>query len=80
MRRSRWPTYQDFKTGRSRVVKVESEGHHLGGDEAMMREFFQAVSENNPSILSTSPERSLVSHRMALLAERSRTEGIVVPL
>lgn len=72
--------YQDFKTGRSRVVKVESEGHHLGGDEAMMREFFQAVRENNPSILSTSPERSLVSHRMALLAERSRTEGIVVPL
>lgn len=72
--------YQDFKTGQTRVVEVESEGHHLGGDESMMREFFKAVRENDPSILSTSPERSLVSHRMALLAERSRTEGTMLPL
>ena len=70
--------YQDFKSGRSEFVEVESDGKHLGGDEAMMREFFQAVRENDPALLRTTPELSLVSHEMALLAEKSRTEGIVV--
>lgn len=68
----------DFRTRKRRTYEVEGAGeHHLGGDEAMLREFLQAVREEDGSRLSSTPAVSLASHRMALLAERSRLTGTV---
>lgn len=70
--------HQDFRTGRERIHRIEnSGGHHMGGDNVMLDDFFRAVAQNNPSLLSSTPLESLLSHRMALLAERSRHNGTV---
>jgi predicted dehydrogenase len=72
--------HRDFRNGQTQEFEVASTGKHLGGDEAMMKEFFGAVRAQDASRLSTSPEVSLLSHRMAFLAERSRIERKVVEL
>ena len=72
--------HRDFRNGETRCLEVASVGKHLGGDEAMMDEFFNAVRAGDPSRLSTSPVVSMLSHKMALLAERSRKERQVVEL
>lgn len=70
--------HQDFRTGKEKIHRIEGEtSHHLGGDTTMLREFFQAVSSGDRSVLSSTPEVSLLSHQMALLAERSRLHGTV---
>lgn len=70
--------HQDFRTGKEKIHRIEGEtSHHMGGDPAMLREFFEAVSSGDRSILSSTPEVSLLSHQMALLAERSRLHGTV---
>lgn len=70
--------HHDFNSRKEQTYRVESQGHHLGGDEAMLTEFFAAISSNKPELLSSSTERSILSHRMALLAEQSRLEGRVL--
>ncbi|MFA7483169.1 MAG: Gfo/Idh/MocA family oxidoreductase [Vulcanimicrobiota bacterium] len=70
--------HQDFRNGRTNTLEIQSDGHHLGGDEVMLSEFFQAVRQGDGSLLSTSPENSILSHRMALLAEKSRLEGSIL--
>ena len=72
--------YRDFQNRAEQTFEVHSEGHHLGGDEAMLEEYFTAVSQDDPSGISTSPTVSLLSHRMALTAERSRKEGRILSL
>lgn len=70
--RIRWT---NFLTREEEVVEIDADvGHHLGGDEGMLREFFQAVQTGDASKVSTSPTVSLVSHEMALLAEQARLE------
>lgn len=76
-------THHDFFKDEKTVHRVSEEdeiGHHLGGDEGMLDEFFEAVSQNRPELLCSTPTISLLSHKMALLAERSRLEGRVVPI
>lgn len=72
--------FKNFQSGTTERIAVESSGNHLGGDEAMLQEFFGAVQAGDPGRLSTSPAISLLSHQMALLAERSRIERRVVEL
>jgi predicted dehydrogenase len=70
--------HRDFRTGETHEFEVASAGQHLGGDEAMMEEFFGAVQASDPSRLATSPSVSELSHRMSLLADRSRRERRVI--
>jgi predicted dehydrogenase len=72
--------HKDFRNGEETVHKVESSGNHMGGDRGLLLEFFQAVSRNCGKGLSSTPRVSLLSHKMALLAEVSRREGRVVSL
>lgn len=67
--------HQDFVTRKETLYKVESQGHHLGGDDGMLAEFYSAIREGQPSLISSSPEISLRSHEMALWAEESRKTG-----
>ncbi len=50
-------------------------GH--AGDATIMLNFIEAIAENNPALLLTSPEISLESHLMAFAAERSRKKRTV---
>lgn len=70
--------HTDFLTRATTRHRIESEGFHLGGDNAMLREFFSAVAQGRPELISTSPGVSLDSHLMALYAEQSRRSGQVV--
>ncbi|MGE0492003.1 MAG: Gfo/Idh/MocA family protein [Vulcanimicrobiota bacterium] len=73
----RWLTYDDFTTRQQKRWEVKFEGHHLGGDDAMMNEFVAAVQERNPSRIRTGARVSLESHLLAFAAERSRLNGTV---
>ena len=72
--------HSDFFTREVTRHRIEAEGFHMGGDDAMLDEFFTAVAQGRGDLISTTPEISLTSHLMALYAERSRLEGTVVPL
>lgn len=70
--------HQDFRTGKEKIYRVDGGGgHHMGGDGVMLEEFFRAVAGNDKSLLSSTPQESLLSHKMAILAERSRLNGTV---
>lgn len=73
--------WSDFASRRVETLEIEGgSGHHLGGDEAMFEEFFEAVRSGDPSRLSSGPEVSLESHLMAFAAEKSRLEGRIITL
>ena len=70
--------HMDFLTRAVTRHRIEAEGSHMGGDDAMLGEFFTAVAQGRPDLISTSPEVSLDSHLMAFLAEESRLSGQVL--
>lgn len=72
--------HMDFVTRQVTRHRIEAEGAHLGGDDAMLGEFFTAVAQRRPDLISTSPEVSLESHLMAFAAERSRLTGQTIPI
>lgn len=45
---------------------------HGGGDLGLVRDFIQAVGNNNPSVLSSTIDASVESHVMGFRAEESR--------
>ena len=45
---------------------------HGGGDFGLVRDWVQAVAQNDPSLLSSSIDVSVESHLVAFAAERSR--------
>ena len=72
-------TVTDFRSGKKRVwdAKVEEVktyvGHgHGGGDLCLVRDFINAVGNNDPSYLSSPIEVSVESHIMGFMAEKSR--------
>lgn len=71
--------HMDFLTRSVTRHRIEAEGAHMGGDDAMLGEFFTAVAQGRPDLISTSPKVSLDSHLMAFLAEESRLSGRVLP-
>ncbi|MEW6746950.1 MAG: Gfo/Idh/MocA family oxidoreductase [Planctomycetota bacterium] len=50
-------------------------GGHGGGDHGLVRDFVQAVSRRDPSLLTSSLEAAMESHLIAFKAEESRAKG-----
>jgi predicted dehydrogenase len=61
----------DFKTRKQTSWKMKTDAHG-GGDHRLVREWLQAVSQQDKTILSSSIEVSIESHLMAFAAEKSR--------
>jgi predicted dehydrogenase len=53
---------------------------HGGGDFGLMQDFVAAVAQNNPRLISSTPDEILNSHMVAFAAERARLEKRVVEL
>ncbi|XP_034001408.1 uncharacterized protein zgc:154075 isoform X3 [Trematomus bernacchii] len=51
---------------------------HGGADYYLMDAFVSAVANNDPSLIRSGPEETLLSHLLVFEAERSRLEGRVV--
>jgi predicted dehydrogenase len=61
----------DFKTRKQTKWKLKTDPHG-GGDFNLVRDWVQAVSQQNKALLSSSIEVSVESHLVAFAAERSR--------
>lgn len=61
----------DFKTRKQTSWNLKTDTHG-GGDHRLMKDFVQAVAQQNKALLSSSIETSVESHLMAFGAERSR--------
>ena len=69
----------NFKTGETarwntRENSAISSGHG-GGDFGLVHDLIQAVSQNNPALLTSTIDASMESHLMAFRAEESRKNG-----
>jgi predicted dehydrogenase len=64
-------TLTTFKDGSRRSWTLKTDAHG-GGDFPMVRDWVQAVAQQNPKLLSSPIEDSVESHLMAFAAERSR--------
>ncbi|MGN6829549.1 Gfo/Idh/MocA family protein [Paucibacter sp. M5-1] len=64
-------TLTTFKTGKRTSWSMKTDAHG-GGDHPMVRDWVQAVGQQDPTLLSSSIEASVESHLMAFAAERSR--------
>ena len=63
------------------VIEVPArEGGHGGADPLVIKTLIEAIETNNPSLVTTNLENSLMSHRIVFASERSRREGRVVQL
>lgn len=69
-------TLTTFKDGRRRTWAMKTDAHG-GGDHPMVRDWVQAVGQQNPALLSSSIEDSVESHLMAFAAERSRLQRTI---
>jgi len=66
-------TLTDFRTG----VKTDwslTTDHHGGGDWRLMANFIQAVSKQDPALLTSTIDVSIESHVMCFMAEQSRLQ------
>jgi predicted dehydrogenase len=70
----------DFLSGATRVVRVESEGGHGGGDAALMDAFVGAVATGDRSLILSGPRESLHTHLAVFAAERARRTATVVTM
>lgn len=80
-------TVTDFRTREKKLwnVKVEEipeyrESGHGGGDHALLRDFIEAVSYQDPGRLSSTVDVSIESHLIGFAAERSRRTGRKEPI
>ena len=70
----------DFRTKEVTIWKASAQKEfnnsgHGGGDYGLMQNFVQAVSQNNPALLTSTIEASIESHLMGFMAEESRKNG-----
>ncbi|MBI5370937.1 MAG: Gfo/Idh/MocA family oxidoreductase [Sphingobacteriales bacterium] len=70
-------THTDFRTGKVTEWKQDSDGHG-GGDWRLVADWVQAVSAQDPSLLSSTIDASIESHVMGFAAEKSRKEMVTV--
>jgi predicted dehydrogenase len=82
---SRYITVANFRIGKQETMDTSlSEtgitGGHGGGDDGLMEAFIKSTQHQDPSIIASSLEVSMESHRMAFEAERSRLERRTVML
>lgn len=61
----------DFKTKKQTSWKMKTDAHG-GGDHRLVRDWIQAVAQQDKSLLSSTIEVSVESHLIALAAEKSR--------
>lgn len=61
----------DFKTKKQTSWKMKTDAHG-GGDHRLVRDWIQAVAQQDKSLLSSTIEISVESHLIALAAEKSR--------
>lgn len=66
-------TLTTFKTGQRTSWTMKTDAHG-GGDHPMVRDWIQAVSQRDASLLNAPIEDSVESHLMAFAAERSRVK------
>lgn len=77
----------DFRTGKETILKPKAqdvEGYensgHGGGDWLLVRDFVQAVSQNDSSLLTSTIDESIESHIMGFMAEKSRSTGKIMDI
>lgn len=77
----------DFRTGKSQTfiphaeeVEEYKNSGHGGGDWLLTRDFVQAVSQQNPAVLTSTIDESIESHIMGLMAEKSRKTNKVMDI
>lgn len=66
----------DFKTRKQTSWKMKTDAHG-GGDHRLVKEWLQAVAQQDKTILSSSIEVSVESHLMAFAAEKSRVNRTI---
>jgi predicted dehydrogenase len=64
-------TLTTFKTGKRTTWSMKTDAHG-GGDHPLVKDWIQAVGQQDPALLSSSIDVSVESHIMAFAAERSR--------
>ncbi|MBL8275628.1 MAG: Gfo/Idh/MocA family oxidoreductase [Pelomonas sp.] len=69
-------TLTSFRSGQRKVWSLKTDAHG-GGDHRMLKDWLQAVSQRDPSLLTSSIEDSVESHLMAFAAERSRLQRTI---
>jgi predicted dehydrogenase len=68
----------DFLTGKQedwKPGKAKDGSGHGGGDHGIVHDFIQAVSQQDPGLLTSTIEASMESHLMGFKAEESRLNG-----
>ena len=74
-------TLTSFRTGKKLTWSMKTDSHG-GGDHPMVKDWVQAVGQQNPALLSSTIDVSVESHIMAFAAEKSRLnktiENIIV--
>lgn len=70
-------TLTDFRTSKSTEYDNSGSDGHGGGDWRLVRDWVQAVSQQNPNLLTSTIEASIESHVMGFMAEKSRKTGKV---
>jgi predicted dehydrogenase len=69
-------TLTSFRTGKKLTWSMKTDAHG-GGDHPMVRDWVQAVGQQNPALLSSSIDVSVESHIMAFAAEKSRVNKTI---
>ncbi|MFT2010539.1 Gfo/Idh/MocA family protein [Pontibacter sp. 13R65] len=77
----------DFRTGKELKLKPKAEdvegyknSGHGGGDWFLVHDFVQAVSQQDPSLLTSTIDESIESHIMGFMAEESRKRHKVMDI
>jgi predicted dehydrogenase len=80
-------TVTDFKTKKTITLVPKEEdvenlrnSGHGGGDWLLMRDFVQAVVNQDPKYLTSTIDQSIESHLMGFAAEESRSSGKIVKI
>ncbi len=73
----------DFRSGKTKRYDTNkmrgfNGSLHGGGDFGIMADFIKAISTRNKKYLTSTPQESLMSHRMAFAAEESRKNNKVI--
>ncbi len=72
-------THSDFISGNSNTVEVPAVvGGHGGGDYRLLRSLTDAIRVNDASVVLTTTQESLNTHRVVFAAEQARLERRVV--
>lgn len=69
-------TLTTFRTGKRTTWSMKTDAHG-GGDHPMVKDWVQAVGQQNPALLSSSIEVSVESHIIAFAAEKSRVSRTI---